>query len=57
MKVIYWLSTIKMTGFAETNNSIIVDTSPIFKRFKGQPIHNLRKWLQKQKGYKEANLE
>lgn len=44
----YWVSTIKMTVFVETNNkNIIVNCAPIVKKFKGQSFRNLLKWLEK----------
>lgn len=42
----YYISTEKATAFVETNdNGYITLTAPIWKRFKGQHIDNLIRWL------------
>jgi hypothetical protein len=52
----WWLSSYKMTVFALVKDKIIIDTSPITKKFIGQPIGNLSRWMQKQGGFKYAKL-
>lgn len=41
----YWLSTSKVTGLVEVINESISKTPPIWKRFIGQHIWNLIRWL------------
>jgi hypothetical protein len=45
----YWLSTLKMTVYCETdNNGIIIESAPIIKKFIGKPLNNLELWMKKQ---------
>lgn len=56
MTIIYWLSTTKMTVGVEVSNGIITQAAPIVRKFVGQPIDNLRRWMKRQPGYREALL-
>ena len=52
-----WVSCSKMTGTVDIReDGIITRTSPIFKKFAGQPIDNLRKWMGKLGEYKEEDI-
>jgi hypothetical protein len=43
-----WVSSPKGTCFVNTDdNTIIVDTAPLWRKFKGQPLGNLIRWLGK----------
>lgn len=54
----YWLSSLRMTFDVKTDtNNIILDTAPIAKKFIGQPIKNLMRWMRKQRGFKCQILE
>jgi len=54
---ILWVSCIKMTGIVDVRaDDIIVRASPIFKKFIGQPIDNLRNWLSTFGDYREENI-
>jgi len=44
-KTTRWLSTKWATVRVDTEDGIIVQTAPIFKRFEGQPFMNLVNWL------------
>jgi len=53
----YWMSTSKMTVSVDVDNrDVIVAAAPIVYKFIGQPISNLRNWLSRQGGFKEAIL-
>lgn len=45
----HWLSTRRMTVCVEVNNvGVIVDAPPVVKRFIGQRLSNLAKWMDRQ---------
>jgi len=47
----YWLSSNKMTVSIDTDdNDIIIATADIVKKFKGQPLADLKYWMNKQGG-------
>lgn len=46
-----------MTVMIETIDDIIVRGPPIIRKFKGQPINNLRRWMQKQGGFREDEID
>lgn len=47
----YYLSSNKMAvGILTNNQNIIVDSPPITRKFIGQPLSNLVRWLEKQGG-------
>lgn len=53
----WWLSSLRMTIWAETNNKYtITRTAPIGRKFIGQPLKNLAKWMNKQGGFKWKKL-
>ena len=57
MTTLYWLSTDRMTVFAEANrHGVVVDTAPIVRVFIGQPIDNMIRWLKRQNGYRIATI-
>ncbi len=41
----YYVSAKWATGLVVVNNEIIIETCPIWYKFKGQPFSNLLKWL------------
>lgn len=48
----YWLSSESMTVGVEVNEKgTITSTPPIVRKFIGQPLKNLVKWMMKQKGF------
>lgn len=49
--VIYWLSTERMTVGVETENGIVTVSPPITRKFIGQPIDSLIRWMKKQSGF------
>jgi hypothetical protein len=57
MKHFYWISTKEMTCGVSTDGDKIIDAPPILKKFVGGDIDKLRKWMNKQEGYKEVELD
>lgn len=53
----WWLSTSRMTVFADCENDIIYDCSDIIQKFKGQHIKNLANWLRLQGGFKFSEMK
>lgn len=47
----YWMSTNKATGLVTTYQGVIVETPPIWSKFKGQETQYLIGWLRKQPGF------
>lgn len=45
MIMTYWVSSSIGTCFVEVNNNLIINTCPLWNRFKGQPFINLLNWL------------
>lgn len=42
----YWVSCKWATGYVSVNDKMeILNTAPVWKRFIGQPINNLLRWL------------
>lgn len=55
---VWWLSTERMTGQVEIDAAgRIVGGAPIFRRFRGQPMIKLIKWLEKQGGLQKQRLD
>jgi len=53
----FWLSSRKMTMGVDTDDKgIIINSAPIVRKFKGQHIKNLVKWMKKQGGFKAKEL-
>jgi hypothetical protein len=53
----YWLSTVKMTvGVTTDASGIVVEAAPIVRKFIGQPLDNLVRWLSKQQGFQVQEL-
>lgn len=48
-----WMSTERMTVQVRVEDGVVVSTPPIVRKFVGQPIENLQRWLSKQPGYIE----
>lgn len=46
-----------MTCGVSTDDDKIIDVPPILKKFVGGDIEKLRKWMKKQEGYKEIEIE
>ena len=53
----YWLSTDKMTVYAEVKDDIIINAAPIIRKFINQPAINLWRWLDKLGNFTYANLD
>jgi hypothetical protein len=53
----FWLSSEKMTFWCKTENEIIVDVAPIAKKFIGQDIRNLFRWMKKQGNFLWSELK
>lgn len=49
----WWLSSRRMTVVVEERDGIVVDAAPIVRKFIGQPLENLTRWMRQQGGYRE----
>lgn len=47
MSIDYYISSTKMTVCVTVDNNIITESAPIVRKFIGQPLSNLTKWLKK----------
>jgi hypothetical protein len=45
-----------MTVGVKTHDDIVVDGAPIIRKFRRQPIDNLRRWMRNQGGFREEEL-
>ena len=45
-----------MTFVVEVDDATIVRAAPIARKFVGQPVENIRRWVRRQGGYREAWL-
>jgi len=56
--VVWWVSSRRMTVQVESNRTtgVIVKTAPVVRKFAGQPIHNLFKWMRQQGGFQKVRL-
>lgn len=51
----YWLSCTKLTVYAETDEAgIVLRTAPITRKFIGQDLNNLIRWMSK---FSEVSVE
>ncbi len=54
----FWsFSTSRMTVGVTVREGRVLDTPPVVAKFRGQPVSNLRRWMQKQPGYLEKRLK
>jgi len=54
----FWLSSNKMTVGVDTDKKgIIIKGAPITRKFKGQHIKDLVKWMKKQRGFKAKEIK
>lgn len=51
-----YLSSLKITIAIRIESGIIVESPPITRKFLGQPVANLARWLGDQGGFKWARL-
>lgn len=52
MTEIYWLSCSKMTVRVDVRDGVIIDAAPVVRKFVGQPLENLTRWMWKLGGFK-----
>lgn len=53
----WWISNPNFTCEVETDASgILIATAPVWKKFKGQPLANLERWLRSLGGYEKVML-
>lgn len=52
----WWLSSEAMTVGVTTESRVIVRASPIVRRFIGQPLENLVRWMRGQGGFRMERL-
>lgn len=48
----WWFSSDKMTVSVSVENGIIVATAPITRKFIGQPLDNLVRWMRSLGGFR-----
>lgn len=53
----HWLSTERMTVAVTTDDQgRITEAAPIVRKFVGQPLDNLIRWMEKQGGFRQKVL-
>lgn len=53
----WWISNPNFTGQVDTDSSgVLTATPPVWKKFKGQPLSNLEKWLKSLGGFERVML-
>lgn len=53
----HWLSSHSMTVAVQTLDGVIVNGAPIVRSFRGQPLDDLRRWMRRQGGFRERQLQ
>ena len=54
----YWLSSERMTFSVVVDyNYIIIESAPIARKFKGQSLFNLVRWMMKQGGFRMERMD
>lgn len=53
----YWLSSKKMTVLVEVQDGRIIQAAPVVRKFIGQPVQNLIRWMRKQGGLRIEELD
>ena len=56
MTTSWWLSSETMTVQVDEENDVVVDAAPIVRKFIGQPMINLVRWMKRQGGFRWAAL-
>jgi len=51
------LSTVKMTCAVYVEDEVVTRTPPILRRFVGQPLNNLVRWMSMQPGFETQQLD
>lgn len=57
MREYWWFSSLSMTVVVivyANGVSHIVDTAPVTKKFIGQPLENLERWMSSQGGFRKS---
>ena len=47
-----WLSSKKMTVLVDVQDGLITEAAPVTRKFIGQPLQNLIRWMRKQGGFR-----
>jgi len=54
----WWLSSNRMTFFvAVDDRQVIVEAAPIARKFVGQPLEHLERWMARQGGFRKERIE
>lgn len=53
---VWWLSNQQMTVRVSVENGIIKDAAPIVRKFIGQHLSSLYRWMAKQRGLRMVNI-
>ena len=56
MKKYWWVSCLKITILVISVDGRIIETAPVARRFVGQPLRNLRVWMEKFGGFRIERL-
>lgn len=53
----WWFSSNRMTVFVEVSeDGVVVQTAPVTRKFVGQPVANLERWMRKQGGFRKKEI-
>ena len=52
----HWLSSERLTVWVSESYGVIEEAAPVVKRFIGQPMVNLVRWMQKQGRFRRTEL-
>lgn len=52
----YWLSSKKMTVLVDVQDGRITEAAPVVRKFIGQPLQNLIRWMRRQGGLRIEEL-
>ncbi len=53
----WWFSSERMTVWVREEYGIIKDTAPIARKFIGQPLGNLERWMARQDNFQKCPLD
>lgn len=53
----WWFSSSRMTFDVLVHGGVIIDAAPIARKFVGQPVTNLERWMRRQGGLRIERLD
>lgn len=51
-----WLSSKRMTVLADVQDGLVVKAAPVVRKFIGQPLVNLVRWMKRQGGFQMVEI-